>query len=72
MTAGSPESDDRCARCGGAFHCGRADATPCACTQLTLGAALLARLRTEYTGCLCLPCLQALAAAEPEAADRAS
>ena len=72
MNAGPPPIDDRCARCGGAFHCGRADATPCACTQLTLGAALLARLRAEYTGCLCLPCLQALAAAEPEAADRAS
>ena len=71
MDTGALPADERCARCGGAFHSGRADATPCACSQLQLGAALLARLRAEYTGCLCLPCLQALAAAEPEAADRA-
>ena len=70
MDAAPRPSDERCARCGGAFHCGRGDATPCACSQVQLGAALLARLRAEYTGCLCLPCLQALAAAGPEAADR--
>jgi hypothetical protein len=53
---------DRCPRCGGAFQCGMAGAAPCACTTLTLDAPLQAALRERFTGCLCLPCLQALAA----------
>jgi len=60
--SGAP--DDRCARCGGAFHCGMNDAGPCACTGITLDAATLAELRRRYSGCLCLRCLQALAAGE--------
>jgi len=53
--------DDRCPRCGGAFHCGAADPGPCACTTIDLDAALLTELRTRYTGCLCLACLRDLA-----------
>jgi hypothetical protein len=56
-------SEDRCPRCGGAFHCGVADPAPCACTTIELNAALLAELRTRYTGCLCLCCLSELAQA---------
>ena len=56
---------DRCPRCGGGFHCGRADASPCACTGLTLSAELHSALRQRYSGCLCLPCLAALAAGAP-------
>jgi hypothetical protein len=54
--------NDRCARCGGGFHCGVNDTEPCACTTLTLPPALLAQLQQRYTGCLCLDCLRALAA----------
>jgi hypothetical protein len=52
---------DRCPRCGGGFHCGVADATPCACTGIVLEAALQQRLRERYAGCLCQRCLEALA-----------
>jgi hypothetical protein len=51
-----------CPRCGQPFRCGIADAAPCACTTVKLDAALLAALRQRFSGCLCLPCLQALAA----------
>ena len=54
--------DDRCVRCGAAFHCGRDDAGPCACSQVRLDEATLARLRGRFTGCLCVDCLRALAA----------
>jgi hypothetical protein len=57
--------DDRCARCGRAFHCGMADATPCACTGVTLDAATLAELRQRYNGCLCLRCLRSFATEAP-------
>lgn len=53
-----------CPRCGGTFHCGRHDASPCACSRLTLQASHLAALRGAYTGCLCLRCLQAVAAGQ--------
>lgn len=59
-----PEASDRCPRCGGGFHCGVNDAGPCACTTVTLSAALQATLRTQYAGCLCLRCLAELAAAD--------
>ncbi len=59
---------DRCPRCGGAFLCGAAGPGPCACSTLTLSAALQAQLRQQYSGCLCLHCLQALAQAEQAAA----
>ncbi|MCU0922433.1 MAG: cysteine-rich CWC family protein [Burkholderiaceae bacterium] len=62
--SGKPEQDaiDCCPRCGSPFHCGMNDAQPCACTGVTLDAATLARLRQQYSGCLCLRCLHALAA----------
>jgi len=53
---------DRCPRCGGAFHCGVADAAPCPCSTVQLDPATRAALRPRYQGCLCLACLQAVAA----------
>jgi len=53
-----PADDDRCPRCGGAFHCGVNDAGPCACTGVTLDAATLAALRASFNVCLCLRCLR--------------
>lgn len=58
-------ADDTCPRCGGGFHCGVDDATPCACSTLKLEPALLAQLRQQYTGCLCLKCLAELASVRP-------
>ena len=58
----SGSADDRCPRCGGAFHCGVNDAEPCACTALQFDEATLADLRQRYTGCLCLACLREVAA----------
>jgi len=55
---------DRCPRCGGTFHCGMNDAGPCACSRLTLQASHLAALRRTYAGCLCLRCLEAVAAGQ--------
>jgi len=55
---------DRCPRCGGGFACGAAGPAPCACTTVTLSDALQTALRQRYTGCLCLACLQQLAAEE--------
>jgi hypothetical protein len=54
---------DNCPRCGRGFRCGAADPGPCPCTTLTLDAALLARLRVTFDGCLCLRCLAELQAA---------
>ena len=53
---------DRCPRCGGGFHCGVQDATPCPCSTVKLSADLRASLVQRHTGCLCLACLQALSA----------
>ncbi|MDP1650658.1 MAG: cysteine-rich CWC family protein [Rubrivivax sp.] len=61
-----PQASDRCPRCGATFACGAAGPDPCACTTVTLGAALQERLRTQFRGCLCLACLRALA--QPQAA----
>ena len=60
-------NDDRdaCPRCGAAFHCGVADAEPCACTTVRLDAATLAALREQYERCLCLRCLLELQSAAP-------
>lgn len=55
--AAPPAATDRCPRCGGGFHCGMADAGPCACTTVILDAATLAALRERYSGCLCQRCL---------------
>jgi hypothetical protein len=41
------------------------DAQPCACTGRALDAALLQRLQARWQGCLCLPCLHALAEGAP-------
>ena len=53
---------DTCPRCGKAFHCGVADAAPCACAGLTLAPELKATLRVQFDGCLCLACLAELQA----------
>lgn len=52
----------RCPRCGGSFHCGAHDSTPCACGTLTLTPALRSDLAARYAGCLCLRCLAEMAA----------
>ena len=57
------QARDRCPRCGVTFACGVAAPGPCACSTVALGAALSARLQAQFQGCLCLPCLQALAGA---------
>ncbi|EHR73633.1 hypothetical protein BurJ1DRAFT_4848 [Burkholderiales bacterium JOSHI_001] len=57
-------ANETCARCGGPFRCGMGDAGPCACTTVTLSPATLARLRGQFSGCLCLACLAAEAAAD--------
>jgi len=57
----SVDSDARCPRCDGSFHCGVNGREPCACSGVMLDAALQAALRGRYSGCLCLRCLQALA-----------
>jgi hypothetical protein len=65
--------DDRCPRCGGAFHCGINDAGPCPCSTLTLSPKLQARLRQRWSSCLCVACLAALAGGEAlEAGDQGS
>ncbi len=61
MQATDKPGADRCPRCGAGFHCGVADAAPCACSTLTLDETTLAALRQQYSGCLCLACLVALA-----------
>jgi hypothetical protein len=62
MTALQAVRDMCCPRCGGAFACGAAGPSPCACAAVELGAALRLSLQTAYTGCLCLACLRELAA----------
>ena len=62
-------ADDRCARCGGAVHCGANDAAPCACTTIALDAATLVALRERYAGCLCLACLREIQRAASVRAD---
>lgn len=70
--SGSPPLNDRCPRCGGGFHCGVNDAAPCPCTTVTLDAATQVALRTRYSGCLCLRCLQALREEAPSPPTRAA
>jgi hypothetical protein len=60
-----PTAADRCPRCGGNFRCGIGDAGACPCTAISLSAALQQQLRAQFSGCLCLPCLQVLAAGAP-------
>jgi hypothetical protein len=61
------DAADRCPRCHGDFFCGAAGPGPCACATVALGAALQARLRMQFRGCLCPNCLRALAEAEAAA-----
>ncbi len=68
MNAWSQPPSDACPRCGGGFHCGANDATPCPCGTVSLDAATAAALRAGYVGCLCLACLVELKALEPNAA----
>jgi hypothetical protein len=63
--AAAAPATDRCPRCGGTFHCGVNDAPPCACTGVTLDAALRRQLQARWRGCLCLSCLRALADGAP-------
>lgn len=60
--AGTAALEDRCPRCGQAFHCGVQDAAPCACSRLRLTAEQLAGLRERYSTCLCVTCLEEVAA----------
>jgi hypothetical protein len=57
-------SGDRCPRCGGTFACGMGRPGPCPCTTVTLEPELLADLRRQFSGCLCLACLRELGAPE--------
>ena len=70
--AAVPADTDRCPRCGGGFHCGMADAGPCACTTVSLDAATQAALRERYSGCLCLRCLLELGTPADRAAPAAA
>jgi hypothetical protein len=53
-----------CPRCGGGFDCGAKDGQ-CACFALRLSAEQQAALAARWQGCLCLRCLQAVAAGGP-------
>jgi hypothetical protein len=55
----------RCPRCGHGFHCGAAGVRPCAYAAVALPQALTDALRERFDGCLCVPCLQALARGAP-------
>ncbi len=57
-----PPLGDRCPRCGGGFHCGANDLSPCPCSSLQLDEATLTMLRERFRGCLCLACLREFAA----------
>lgn len=59
---------DTCPRCGAAFACGAAGATPCHCNALVLSATLRAWLAAQFDGCLCGACLRRLADDERRAA----
>jgi hypothetical protein len=65
--AAGVDAADRCPRCGGGFACGAASGAACACTSVQLSPALQQQLRDQFSGCLCLACLVALAAAESKA-----
>ena len=56
-----------CPRCGASFGCGANAPGPCACAGPPLSAALRADLSARYIGCLCVPCLRQLQAAEAAA-----
>lgn len=66
MTLAPPDpqpSNAACPRCASPIVCGAESGAPvCACFAARLTPALRARLEREYVGCLCLACLQSLAA----------
>ena len=64
-------AEDTCPRCCGAFHCGVADAAPCACSTVALSTSTLAELRERYEVCVCLACLVELAALDKSAHEKA-
>ncbi|MEO8122926.1 MAG: cysteine-rich CWC family protein [Burkholderiales bacterium] len=56
--AATTAPNEKCARCGAAFHCGAHEAH-CGCAQVALDAPTLARLHAQFgAGCLCLACLR--------------
>lgn len=55
--------DMNCPRCGGGFECG-VNAGHCACFGIRLTDTLRIELAAQYSGCLCLPCLRELIAAD--------
>jgi hypothetical protein len=59
-------SNATCPRCGGAFHCGAGETTPCACGQFTLSPATTQNLREQYTRCVCMACLAQLQTPAPQ------
>ena len=60
--AASAAAPDRCPRCGAGFACGMGGTAPCPCTTVQLTPATLQAVGARWQGCLCLRCLQALAA----------
>lgn len=64
MSEAAAATADRCPRCGGGFACGINGPGPCVCTTVKPSPALLADLRRQFTGCLCLNCLRELIEAE--------
>jgi ribosomal protein L34E len=52
-----PAAESRCARCGGPFHCGIADAGGCWCARLP---SLPREAYAVDAGCLCEGCLRQL------------
>lgn len=62
MPAANTAVNTACPRCGGGFHCGVQDSTPCPCTTLNLDPALIKALEARFLGCLCIACLAELQA----------
>ena len=58
--------EQRCEACGREFGCG-AEVGGCWCTDVTLDAATLERLRAAYERCLCPSCLELMAGGESAA-----
>lgn len=52
-------SEKKCPRCGGAFACHQESG--CWCTAVLLNPEMLAKLRAEYSDCLCEGCLRVFA-----------
>jgi hypothetical protein len=59
MSGAGPLQDERCPRCGDAFHCGAAEPR-CDCFDLHLSPELRQQLAQQYSSCLCIACLKTL------------